>query len=296
MVIKNENNDVSLIIIVYCEGHTQDYLISIKEKLVEKLSSYKVKVSGTYYKEKVGFSAFYRIVSLCMVTEFKNQFNNLIDILTNDYFSEFNKLGKNNRVREVEFFFNYHLLTNLLVNFEQLKLLKQVYSPFDKYTSISLGSLEKDNFQSGIDTISPNENSGHYYQLFFYVKEKNDIFLIVNKWNEIYYSKYKFYQYWGLEQEQTIEDTSYIVLIIDTCSSGILFEYNELENDLFAFIKINKKYLNNVLDKIVFGVYNLNYGGGEIGYTIINTLIKLNIDLLITQSAIIPNDIYPQLV
>lgn len=224
------------------------------------------------------------------VKEFESILNTILDALVTNLVFIKNQ-GQDCYLWDFEIYITYHLTQSVLIKPEQLKLITLTQSYFDDEPSVSISlnsssiSPDKDDCvsESELKTVDEND-TGEYYQLIFYTQCDKTKQTIISNWNDTYNSKYALFQHWGYDEDAIFTSSSYIVLSINTGATNELFEWNEIENDLFNFIKQNKELIDNHTSKLLFGVYNCCYDGGEVGSSVISPLIELGIDLLITRS------------
>jgi hypothetical protein len=222
------------------------------------------------------------------IQEFNNKTSALLDVLVTNLVFIKNQ-GQDCYLWDFEIYITYHLTQSVLIKPEQLKLITLTQSYFDDDPSVSISlnsssiSPDKDDCVSELKIVDEND-TGEYYQLIFYTQCDKTKQTIISNWNDTYNSKYALFQHWGYDEDTRFTSSSYIVLSINTGATNELFEWNEIENDLFNFIKQNKELIGNHTSKLLFGVYNCCYDGGEVGSSVISPLIEFGIDLLITRS------------
>lgn len=283
--MQNEPSEIE-IIFTFCYNEVNDGVENTKHLLLERL--FPLTPTSVYVSEMGRI--YYSLIFLPNIPRFDNILATIISFLLKNY-SYFKKLGSGFSLWEFEIFINYHISLSVLFKSEQLKLLADLHTVFTgdvESTSISTNSIQRSDKNDGSDChdfemISENYD-GEYYQLIFYTQCESSNQAIVNHWDATYHAKYTSFQHWSYDQERMFTNSTCTILSIHTEKTNILFEWNEIQSDLFNFIRQNKSFIDMHASKIVFGVYNFRYDGGEIGISVIPSLIELGMDLLITRS------------
>jgi hypothetical protein len=287
----NEQNNVVLAFSLAYEALEHD-VDTTKHFLLEKWLPLIPLYTSVYIPRSAGGWVNFNFRFLFSIQEFESALDMVLDMLMLNL--DFIKSqGKGVYLWDFEIFIEYQLTQRVLISPEQLKLIVAVQSSFEEepFISISLNSSSLSADESigisELETVS-EDDCGEYYQLVFQTSQESIKQTIINNWNNAYGAKYTSHQYLSLLERAVGANASYVVLSIKTEKIGELFEWNEIQTDLFNFIKQQKDFLDDNHIKIVFDVYNCCGGGGEIGYGVIQPLIEMNIDLLITRSLKLP--------
>lgn len=282
----NESQKVVLVFALSYKSIKEDALTT-QAILLEKLLPLRptsTDIHPPMAKEWVTF--YFRL--LFPIEEWENTLNTLLVVLINNR-QAFQSQGEGCYLTAFEIYITYYITQSLIIKPEQLRLIMDTQTCFepDTHVSISLNSsstFDEENHDASQFKAAESNDYGVYYQLFFHTQSNDIKQSIINSWNDTYYYKYGSRQYWGHDEKTTFDDSTYIVLSISTEDIVDVFEWDEIENDMFSYIKKYDFLNDRHIPKITFGVYNCVYDGGEIGESVIAPLIELGMDLLITRS------------
>ncbi len=198
-----------------------------------------------------------------------NVISNVIEILlkTNGLTFEWDR-------KEINLWIEYKKEVNLQFSKNQLQKILRLDN---EYISICLDSHRQDEENSSeIESISESIK-GSYNQLYFSSQIiETELNVIRELWNK-YNFKFNKNHNWDLK----LDENRYLVLTL-TNKWGDAFKY------LTNFIQTNQPYFEKNNIKTAFGEYHYFYSGGEISNLEFERLIELNMDLIITKSAISP--------
>lgn len=202
------------------------------------------------------------------------ELNNLISIISSKITSNISSLLKMGLEDGVNLELNFEYFNKVSLHFNNLQL-HEITKMTGGFPSISINSIQK-----SYDYKTKAVNQKIFHQIIINSKKLNkELPLIKNIWNTNTKGKYTNNEVWSIKSEDLV-----ILNIKEILGK---FKWNEIELDIYEFIKINQNYFTSKNMVINYGFFQQNVSdmsGGEVGKDCILKLLELGIGLNLTLS------------